>query len=122
MSPQKLILWCYLCWYLAMATLYFDPSPKLWVSSAGLSVLIGIALNLATRLSATPRDAWIIFRVVLIPFCVSSYSALIKDRGFILIFPPSFRELAVGLTACAFMICLHLVCRLIETARPSVRL
>ena len=105
-----------------MATLYFDPAPKLWVSSAGLSVLIGIALNLAARLSATPRDAWIIFRVVLIPFCVSSYSALIEDRGFILIFPPSFRELAVGLTACAFVICLHLVCRLIETARPSVRL
>jgi hypothetical protein len=122
LSPPKLILWCYLCWYLAMATLYFDPSPMLWISSAGLSVVIGIALNLATRQSATPRDAWITFRLFLIPFCVSSYSALIKDRGFILIFPPSFHELAVGLTACAFMICLHLVCRLIETERPSVRL
>ncbi len=31
------------------------------------------------------------------PFCVSSYSALIKGKGFILIFPPEWRENLIGL-------------------------
>ncbi len=35
------------------------------------------------------------------PFCVSSFSQLIKGRGFVLIFPPAPRELAVSLGACA---------------------
>jgi hypothetical protein len=114
LSPQKLILWCYLCWYLAIVSLYFDPSPMLWISSVGLSVVIGIALNLATQQQSAPRDPWIIFRLFLIPFCVSSYSALIKGQGFILVFPPSLRALSIGLMACASMICLHLFCRLID--------
>jgi hypothetical protein len=28
----------------------------------------------------------------LIPFCVSSFAALVKDAGFIVIFPPTVRE------------------------------
>ena len=35
------------------------------------------------------------------PFCVSSFAALVKDAGFILIFPSSLRENALGLAAIA---------------------
>lgn len=35
------------------------------------------------------------------PFCVSSFSALIKGRGFFLIFPPSWTENLVALGSCA---------------------
>ncbi|MFL6620706.1 MAG: hypothetical protein ACJ8MH_19005 [Povalibacter sp.] len=108
---SKLVLWCYLAWYVAIVALYFDGSPMLWVSAAGLSLVIGIALNLATRQPAQRTDRWIIFRLFLIPFCVSSYSALIKDKGFILIFPPRRDALAIGFIACAAVVCVHLVCR-----------
>ncbi len=30
------------------------------------------------------------------PFCVSSFAALVKDVGYVLIFPPSLRENAIG--------------------------
>jgi hypothetical protein len=30
------------------------------------------------------------------PFCVSSFAALVKDRGFILVFSPDWRDLAIG--------------------------
>jgi len=31
------------------------------------------------------------------PFCVSSFAALVKDKGYILVFPPSWTLNAVGL-------------------------
>ena len=33
-------------------------------------------------------DRWQIFRLFLMPFCVSSFAALVKDAGFLLVFPP----------------------------------
>jgi hypothetical protein len=35
------------------------------------------------------------------PFCVSSFAALIKDRGFILVFEPQLRPNVIGLAGCA---------------------
>lgn len=37
------------------------------------------------------------FRLYLMPFCVSSFAALVKDRGYILVFPPSWKLNAMGL-------------------------
>jgi hypothetical protein len=34
------------------------------------------------------------------PFCVSSFSSLIKGKGFILVFPPSISELATAVGLC----------------------
>jgi len=75
LNLSRLILWCYLAWYVAIVGWYFDPSPMLWISSLGISVVIGIALNLATHQPEQSRDRWVVFRLFLIPFCVSSYSA-----------------------------------------------
>jgi hypothetical protein len=47
LEGTKCILWCYLCWYVAIALQYFDPAPGLWISSVGIAGLIGFALNLA---------------------------------------------------------------------------
>ena len=38
------------------------------------------------------------------PFCVSSFSQLIKGKGFVLVFPPDLHEIAVSLAACALFI------------------
>ena len=40
-------------------------------------------------------------RLFLMPFCVSSFSQLIKGKGFVLVFPPDLHEIAISLAACA---------------------
>jgi hypothetical protein len=46
-------------------------------------------------------DGWQIFRLFLMPFCVSSFAALVKGAGYLLIFPPTIRENVVGFGAIA---------------------
>lgn len=102
LRPGKVALWCYLIWYLITAYRYFDPSPAIWLNSLGLSIVVGVALLLSVSgVGARPADRWQIFRLFMMPFCVSSFSVLIKGRGFILIFPPSIAELATLAGSCA---------------------
>lgn len=55
----------------------------------GLSLIIGLALYLNTRSGQGGKlGKWPTFRLFLTPFCVSSFAALVKDRGFVLIFSP----------------------------------
>jgi hypothetical protein len=93
------ILWCYAIWYAVVLVRYFDPKPELWLTSLGLSGIVGFALLLSTRAGATsPLAGWTVFRLFLMPFCVSSFAALVKGRGFLLIFSPRVEEnlFAVG--------------------------
>jgi hypothetical protein len=46
-------------------------------------------------------EPWPTFRLFLTPFCVSSFAALAKGRGFVLIFSPDWREMAVAGAICA---------------------
>lgn len=94
-----MILWCYAIWYVVNVVGHFDARPRLWLTSLGLSAIVGVALWISTRSSSqgtTRLDRWQILRLFLMPFCVSSFSALIKDAGYVLIFPPTFRENLVG--------------------------
>jgi hypothetical protein len=102
LSRGRLILWCYLIWYLVVLVRYFDPSPRLWLTSLGLSFIIGIALYLSVTTGKTKPDRWQTFRLFLMPFCVSSFSALVKGREFILIFSPRLFENLVALGLCTF--------------------
>jgi len=91
LSRSRLILWSYLLWYLVVLVRYFDPSPALWINSLGISGIIGTALYLSTAhggRTPTRLDRWQIFRLYLMPLCVSSFAALIKDRGFVLVLHP----------------------------------
>jgi hypothetical protein len=119
LNGSQLVLWSCLAWYVAVVCLYFDASPVLWISSLGISVLIGIVLNLATRQPSQKRDRWVTFRLFLIPFCVSSYSALIKGKGFILLFPPNPRQLLIGFSAGAGVVILRFLCRLIASPEKA---
>ena len=38
LTPARTVLWCYLLWYLVVLVRYFDPSPRLWLTSLGLSL------------------------------------------------------------------------------------
>jgi hypothetical protein len=106
LSKARLILWCYFIWYLVVLVRYFDPSPRLWLTSLGLSVLIGFALYLSTISSTVQQvklDRWQLLRLFLMPFCVSSFAALVKGKGFILIFSPRLGEVLVAVALCLLL-------------------
>jgi hypothetical protein len=101
LSAGRQVLWCYLAWYLVMAVLYFDASPSLWLTALGISAIMGVALFLAFTPPGARPDRWHVMRLFLIPFCVASFSALVKGQGFVLVFSPSLRENALALGLCA---------------------
>lgn len=97
---QKIILWCYLIWYFTIITIYFESSLKLWASSVGISFIIGFALVLSISQQGTKPDIWVKIRLFLFPFCVSSYSATIKEYDFILLFPSNLLHFLLSVTNC----------------------
>lgn len=106
LTKGRLILWCYFVWYLVVLVRYFDVSPRLWLTSLGLSLIIGIALFISTTAASENKvklDRWQTFRLFLMPFCVSSFSALVKGKGFILIFSPMPGEILLAAGLCALL-------------------
>jgi hypothetical protein len=105
-APQR-VLWSYLIWYLVVLVRYFDASPALWLSSLGISAIVGTALYLSTARAGQRQvrlERWQIARLYIMPFAVSSFAALIKGRGFVLIFHPSLRDNALAASACALFV------------------
>ena len=112
LTNGRVVLWCYAIWYVVNVSLCFDARPRLWLTSLGLSGIIGVALWLSTATGTTRLDRWQMFRLFLMPFCVSSFAALVKDAGYVLIFPPSLRENGIGLGAIAvFLVAIALLRR-----------
>jgi hypothetical protein len=101
----KIVLWCYFIWYLVTVVAHFDPSPGLWLSSLGISAIIGLALHLSIQNEASvSTNRWQTFRLFLMPFCVSSFSALIKGQGYILVLPARSLDLGLSLSFCAIFV------------------
>jgi len=106
LSGGRLILWCYFIWYLVVLARYFDASARLWLTSLGLSAIIGFALYVSTAKTGTNNvklERWQVIRLFLMPFCVSSFSALVKGKGFVLIFSPSPVEILAAAGLCALL-------------------
>jgi len=109
LNTARIILWSYLIWYLVVLIRYFDPSTSLWLNSLGISAIIGTGLYLSTSYASATRtrlEFWQVFRLYLMPLCVSSFAALIKGRGFVLIFHPTLRDNAIGFAAIAAFVAL----------------
>jgi hypothetical protein len=121
LTAGRIALWCFLIWYLATVILHFDATPAIWLNALGISAIIGVALYLSVREPGKPPpDRWTTVRLFFMPFCVSSFSQLIKGRGFILVFPPDIHELAVSFAACAlFVIVVLAVKRLAPERLPD---
>jgi hypothetical protein len=112
---DKTILWCYLIWYVVVIYFYFDPSLKIWINSIGISAVIGTGLLLSVSSSKTgKREPWQTFRLYLMPFCVSSFSALIKDQGFIVFISPNIRENAIAVVCCVVFLLAILVIKSVK--------
>jgi len=101
---DKAILWCYLIWYVTVVGFHFDPSVKIWINSIGISAVIGTGLMLSVSSRKGERDRWQAFRLYLMPFCVSSFSALIKEQGFIVFISPNIKETIVSGSCCVLFL------------------
>jgi len=112
LTAGRIALWCYLLWYLVTVVAHFDPSPAIWLNSLGISAVIGIALLLSVKREPSgPANRWQAFRLFLMPFCVWSFSALIKGQGYILVLPSRPVELYLSLGTCAIFIAFVLILR-----------
>ena len=111
---DKAILWCYLIWYVTVVCFHFDPSVKIWINSLGISVVIGTGLMLSVSSSKGERDRWQAFRLYLMPFCVSSFSALIKEQGFIVFISPNIKETIVSVSCCVLFLLVILVVKVFK--------
>lgn len=115
---DKAILWCYLIWYVVVVWFHFDSSPKIWINAIGISVVIGTGLLLSVSSGEMrDRDRWQTFRLYLMPFCVSSFSTLIKDQGFIVVISPNIQETLVALFCCAVFLSIVFV---IKSTRSKI--
>jgi len=122
LSRGRFVLWCYFIWWIVVLVRYFDRSPQIWLTSLGLSFIIGAALYINTTASGMTKvklEPWPTFRLFLTPFCVSSFAALVKGRGFVLIFSPHWQEMAVAVGACAALGALVLLARRLRSPLES---
>jgi hypothetical protein len=106
LSLPRYVLWCYLIWWFGVAIPYFEPNVSLWSTSVGMSAIIGTGLYLSTAHAGAVRTTlsrWTVARLYMMPFCVSSFAALIKGRGFVLVFHPDWAGNAWPLAACALL-------------------
>jgi hypothetical protein len=111
---DKAILWCYFIWYVTVVCFHFDPSVKIWINSIGISAVIGTGLMLSVSSSKGERDRWQAFRLYLMPFCVSSFSALIKDQGFLVFISPNIKETIVSVSCCVLFLLVILVVKVFK--------
>ena len=120
LSPGKVVLWCFLIWYLATVIHHFDATPGIWLNALGISAIIGVALYLSVREPGKPPpDRWTTLRLFLMPFCVSSFSQLIKGKGFVLVFPPDLGELTLSAAACAAFVLVALLLKRLGAPRTA---
>lgn len=111
LSLGRAVLWCYFIWYSLTIFWYFDPSPTLWLTSLGIGTMMGFGLLFSTTgfpFTPTNLSQWQIFRFFFMPFCVSSFSAIVKGHGFTFIVFPTSRQTVTAATICTIF-CLLVV-------------
>lgn len=121
LTTGRLILWCYFIWYLVVLVRYWDSNPRLWGTSLGLSAIVGTALYINAAHSGDRRvrlGLWPTARLFMMPFCVSSFSMLVKDKHFVLIFSPNPWEVAAAAGMCAVLWLVAAASKIIPEFRP----
>ena len=110
LDNRRRLLWSAFLWYVAMMARHATATPTVWLNSAGIAVVISVILA-ATAIppGGKWRDLgfWPLARFFLIPFCVSSFSAVMTKAGLVLIFP---RNLADNLVATGAVVSFLLLC------------
>src|SRR5690242_16559094 len=63
LTTGRVILWCYLIWYLVVLVHYFDPSLRIWLTSVGLAAIVGTALYISSTAQGNKLGGWQIARL-----------------------------------------------------------
>lgn len=124
LTRPRIVLWCYLIWWLGVAIPYFDRTPSLWLNSFGIAAIIGTGLYLSTAHAGAVRVALptvAVVRLYLMPFFVSSFAALIKGRGFWLVFHPTWRGNLWPTSVCVLFVGAVYLLKMAHAARPNSR-
>jgi hypothetical protein len=122
LSVGRAILWCYVIWYLCVLYFYFVPSISLWLNSLGLSLIVGSALVLATgpfNMHRIRTQFWVVSRLIMCPFFVSSFSALTTKSNFLLLLSPNLKENLVAVMACVIFLSSTFICKQTHRALTS---
>jgi len=115
LSSSRLILWSYVIWWIVMVANYFTPDPRIWATSLGIGLIVGLALMLCTGPITADRFRsrfWESMRLFICPFMVSSFSALIAGKDFLLVFSPLWQENTVAIASIAAFLLLALILKL----------
>jgi hypothetical protein len=123
LSVSRVVLWCYLIWYSIAISLYFDASPMLWLTSLGIGSLMGLGMLMSSTgfpFKPTNLNRWQIFRFFFMPFCAASFSATVKDQGFVLVVFPQAHQTVLAVLAClAFCSSIALLKRFAVHKKPG---
>ncbi len=107
LSRSRVVLWCYFAWYVCIIVNNFEASVQLWATALAMSGIVGFALYLNAMDKGNERinlGRWQIARFFLIPFCVSSYSAIAKVNDFVFVFPRSLTQLIAASILCCSIV------------------
>ena len=85
----------------------------------GISVVIGTALMLSVSTSAK-ADYWQTFRLYWMPFAVSSFAALIKNKHYFVIFSSDIGEVLTALGCCGLFLAIVAIVKWNDTSREWV--
>jgi hypothetical protein len=105
----RTILWSYVIWWAVMVHYYFRTDVRLWLMSLGIGVIVGFALMLSTGpvdLERFRSRFWESLRLIICPLMVSSFSALVVGKDFILVFSPQRMENIIALGGIAVFLLL----------------
>lgn len=110
LDNRRLLLWSAFLWYVAIMARHATSSPAVWLNSAGIAAVISVILAAnAIPVGRNWQDLgfWPLARFFLIPFCVSSFSAVMNKAELVLIFP---RNLADNLVAAGAVVLFLMLC------------
>lgn len=108
LEARRVLLWSALIWYAVTMARHATANPDIWLGAAGVAGVVGVILAAnAIPPGGTWRALgfWPAARFFLIPFCVSSFSAVMREVGFVVIFPRNVADnLAAGGAVAAFLL------------------
>eukprot|EP01083_Nonionella_stella_P075431 205079_1 len=127
--PPMCIQWVLLIWYLWVSAYLATPSVRLYTTGLVGAVFIGLALNANVATSPLSKyvsdNLFMVIRFFLVPFGVSTYSAILHSGGHILV--PGEKEItlwglvfAIGFGVVAFLMWTYLK-RSIMGPEPEVK-
>jgi len=89
LDSRRALLWSGFIWYAVLMGRHATLMPGPLVNAAGIALVVGLMLTAnAIPAGGTWRqlNRWSLLRFFLIPFCVASFSAAMRDAGLIVIF------------------------------------